>query len=174
MTYQLVKPALSDRQQLTAAIAQWRADGSKIHPGLLRQLKDDYSQWLDLLDRWERGDGIGEAVPQTLFLLKDPENRILGAAALRPYLNKTNILDGGHLGYGIFPAYRGRGLGNVLLKLSLEKLRAMGVQRVLVTCDDQNLLSRKVIQRGGGILENIVLDEEGVPVRRYWIDNSGQ
>jgi len=174
LEYQLVKPALSDQQQLTAAMAQWRASGQKIHPGLLRQLEGNYAEWLAFLDRWEKGIGIGEKVPQTLFLLKNREQQILGAVSLRPYLNQTNILDGGHLGYGIFPAYRGKGLGGILLKLALEKLRAMGVYRVLVTCDDQNLLSRKVIERGGGILENVALDDDGTWIRRYWIDNKGE
>jgi predicted acetyltransferase len=56
-----------------------------------------------------------------------------------------------------------------MLRQSLVVARAGGVSRALVTCDDDNLGSRKVIEANGGVLENVV-DVDGVPLRRYWID----
>jgi predicted acetyltransferase len=49
--------------------------------------------------------------------------------------------------------------------------RAAGVARVLVACDDDNLASRRLIERSGAELENIVKSQrDDVLVRRYWIN----
>jgi len=38
-----------------------------------------------------------------------------------------------------------------------------------VTCDDNNAASRRVIERCGGVLEDVRLTESGGTTRRYWI-----
>ena len=50
-------------------------------------------------------------------------------------------------------------------------LKEMGIRRVLITCDASNIPSQKVIRSGGDRLEHETLDEDGVPIHRYWIDN---
>lgn len=107
-----------------------------------------------------------------MFLLKRDDGVILGAVSIRHYLNRTNIIDGGHLGYGICPEFRGFGYGDIILKLALKKLLEMGIEKVLVTCDFDNYASQKVILNNGGVLENQALDEDGITVNRYWIDNT--
>lgn len=87
-------------------------------------------------------------------------------------MNHTNIVDGGHIGYGICPDYRGKGYGNLILRLALEKLSAMGIFKILVTCDSDNIVSQKVILYNGGVLENRMYDEDGIAINRYWIDNT--
>ena len=134
-------------------------------------LHDDYVEWFNSLYNWENGIDIGEEVPQTLFLMKQKDGTILGAVSIRHYLNHTNITDGGHVGYGIRPEFRGRGYGNLILKLSLEKLQSMNISKVLLTCDADNIASQKVILKNGGVLENQIIDEDGVLVNRYWINN---
>ena len=88
---------------------------------------------------------------------------------MNDYLEKR----GGHIGYGIRPEFRGRGYATKILADSLELLRAMGVGKVLVTCDDSNLASAKVIEKCGGVLENIIETEDGERVRRYWLLERG-
>jgi len=47
----------------------------------------------------------------------------------------------------------------------------MGLSRVLVTCDEDNLASRRVIEKNGGELASRGISERtGKPVLRYWID----
>ena len=85
----------------------------------------------------------------------------------------TSTFHGGHIGYGVRPAWRRRGYATEILRQSLVILRSYGVEHVLVTCDDANLGSAAVIEACGGVLERIVPGEEsddGVPFRRYWID----
>lgn len=169
--YFLQRPCEADGETLRALTAKWRAFGGRMNPGLLRRLRDgeSYASWLRFLRSREEPAKTGERVPQTFYLLKRGDGVLLGAVALRHYLNSTNLLDGGHVAYGIFPEHRGNGYGTLALRLALEKLAEMGISRVLVTCDADNLPSRKVILRNGGVLENRIAGEDGVPVDRYWI-----
>jgi predicted acetyltransferase len=78
---------------------------------------------------------------------------------------------GGHIGYYIRPSQRGKGYGNLILHLSLEKARELGLKRVLVTCDDNNDASLKTIENNGGKLVDKIKGEGSVVLtRRYWID----
>ncbi|SJZ93976.1 GNAT family N-acetyltransferase [Anaerorhabdus furcosa] len=168
----LVKPNSTDENAIHNLMERWKIFGGRMNPGLLWHFDGNYFEWLRYLTNWENGIDIGEEVPQTLFLLKRDDGAILGAVSIRHYLNHTNIIDGGHLGYGICPEFRGFGYGDIILKLALKKLLEMGIEKVLVTCDFDNYASQKVILNNGGVLENQALDEDGITVNRYWIDNT--
>jgi predicted acetyltransferase len=92
----------------------------------------------------------------------------LGAITLRHGLNDFLLRAGGHVGYGIRPSARGRGLATWALRSVLPEARALGLSKVLVTCDDSNLASARVIEKSGGVLED-VRDTELGRTRRYWI-----
>ena len=76
----------------------------------------------------------------------------------------------------VLPEFRGRGYAAVLLRLALGIARdTLGLDRVLVTCDDDNVGSIRTIKRNGGTLENVVAGRDsGPPTRRYWIDTRGR
>jgi predicted acetyltransferase len=76
----------------------------------------------------------------------------------------------GHIGYGVLAEHRRRGYATEMLRQSLVVARAVGVDRVLVTCDHDNVGSATVIERCGGVLHSVIDCEDGVPKRRYWID----
>jgi predicted acetyltransferase len=98
---------------------------------------------------------------------------IVGRASLRFELNEFFAQKGGHVGYGVAPAHRRQGYATEILRESLIILRAEGIEHVLVTCDDNNLGSVRVIEHNGGVLESVVpfeVDGKNVGLRRYWID----
>jgi predicted acetyltransferase len=107
-------------------------------------------------------------VPDQTFILVDEENVIFGALNLRFYLNEHLYQTGGHIGYGICPNNRAKGLGTLMLKLGLEKAKSMGLTSVLITVNQENLASKKVIINCGGVLENI-LTFPNETIERYWI-----
>jgi predicted acetyltransferase len=79
---------------------------------------------------------------------------------------------GGHIGYVVVPELRRQGHATVMLRLALGVAHdQLGLARVLVTCDDDNVGSIRTIEKNGGILENIVSGPDlAKPKRRYWID----
>ena len=92
----------------------------------------------------------------------------LGAIDLRHYLNDVLLDVGGHIGYSVRPSFRRRGLATWALGSVLPEARALGLDRVLVTCDDDNTGSARSIERNGGVLEDVRATDAGVK-RRYWI-----
>ncbi|MEY9966070.1 putative acetyltransferase [Streptacidiphilus sp. MAP12-16] len=98
-------------------------------------------------------------------------DRVLGGIALRHELNDF-VLRVGHIGYGIRPSSRRRGLAAWALGRMLDEARALGLERVLIICEVDSIASAKTIERHGGVLEDVL---EGVQdtglgtVRRYWI-----
>jgi predicted acetyltransferase len=76
---------------------------------------------------------------------------------------------GGHIGYGIRPSERNKGYATLLLQEALKKCRELQIEQVLITCDEDNIGSAKVIMNNGGLEEDIFITEEGLMKRRFWI-----
>jgi predicted acetyltransferase len=92
----------------------------------------------------------------------------LGAITLRHELSDFLLRAGGHIGYGIRPSARGRGPATWALQPVLVRAPALGLRKVLVTCGDSNLASARVIEKAGGVLQDVRETELGL-TRRYWI-----
>lgn len=102
--------------------------------------------------------------------MEEQEKEILGAVNIRHSLNQDLLFRGGHIGYGIRPSQRRKGYATQMLSLTLEQCRELGLEKVLVTCNKDNIGSAKTIINNNGILENEVIEKSGNIVQRYWID----
>jgi predicted acetyltransferase len=110
-------------------------------------------------------------VPAT-FLVADVDGVIVGRTSIRHELNEFLANFGGHIGYGVLGEHRRRGYATEILGQSLVIARSVGVERVLVTCDEGNVGSATVIERCGGVYESSIDPGDGTPPkRRYWIDS---
>ena len=128
-----------------------------------------WSQYLDRMHAWRIGvDLPGGFVPST-FLAADVDGEMVGRTSIRHELNEFLAREGGHIGYAVLAEHRRRGYATEILRQSLVIARAVGVDRVLVTCDDDNVGSATVIERCGGVFDSLVDSREGPPKRRYWI-----
>ncbi|MEV6276146.1 GNAT family N-acetyltransferase [Nocardia sp. NPDC051832] len=94
-------------------------------------------------------------------------DRVVGGIALRHSFTEF-VRNAGHIGYGIRPSARRRGLATWALRRILDEARARGMGRVLIVCAADNVASAKTIERRGGTLEGI-RDTELGPARRYWV-----
>lgn len=131
-------------------------------------------EYLQVLWAHERGEHLPpDHVPST-FLFAFVGARIVGRVSIRHRLNAELERVGGHIGYTVVPEFRRQGYGTEILRQALAIARdRLGIARVLVTCDDDNLGSIRVIERNGGVLENVIRDP-GLrsPKRRYRIRTS--
>src|SRR5436190_24155083 len=116
------------------------------------------------------GRGLPDGFVASTFLVADVDGQIVGRTSIRHELNEFLAREGGHIGYAVLAEHRRRGYATEILRQSLVIARGVGVERVLVTCDDDNVGSATVIERCGGVFESLVDSREGVPKRRYWID----
>ena len=111
-------------------------------------------------------------VPAYHFILVD-NDKFIGEIHIRVHLTDKLLQYGGHIGYGINPLYWHQGYGTKMLKMALEQYKDLIEEdKILITCDDDNIASAKIIEANGGILENKVLNsdnEEEFLTRRHWI-----
>ena len=94
---------------------------------------------------------------------------MVGAVNIRHYLNEKLLFDGGHIGDGVRPSERRKGYATKIISLALDECKNLGINKVLITCNKDNIGSAKSIINNGGILENEVVDEDKQVVQRYWI-----
>src|SRR5262249_22707996 len=97
-----------------------------------------------------------DCVPETLlFAFVGP--RIVGRVAIRHTLNASLEVEGGHIGYATVAEFRRHGYATQMLSMSVRLAnQELGINQVLVTCDDTNIGSIRVIERNGGVLQDIV------------------
>ena len=127
---------------------------------------------LNLPERGARWADTPDGPPvQFAHLWMVTPHEFIGRVSIRYELTEKLLRSGGHIGYEVRPAYRGRGLGHRALQLGMEHLRARGMSSFLLTCRDDNVGSIRIIEAAGGVLENVV-DHPNIPGkmnRRYWI-----
>ena len=128
-----------------------------------------WSEYVAFIKHLKEGEQLPEGYVPSNFLVADQDSQIIGRTSIRYELNDFLFTRGGHIGYAVRPAYRNKGFAKEILQLSLIHLKDTGVDKALVTCNDDNSFSAKVIEFCGGIMENKVEYEEKV-TRRYWID----
>lgn len=123
-----------------------------------------FDRWLEHNIAWRFYVSKPTYARSTLFILTSPQTGPAGALDLRHYLTERLLCGGGNIGYGIRPGLRGRRYAPFMLGLGVEKAKELGIDRVLVCCDEDNPASARTIEDCGGRLENVV---DGL--RRYWI-----
>ena len=164
----LVKLSEQYKDQLFEMMDEWTRVDEKIVPYAIR--KNDYHDFEFYLENLEIKEEMDGKVPDTtLFCLDEDRNIFVGAVNIRHYLNEAMLLNGGHIGDGIRPSERRKGYATKMIGLALEECKKLGLDKVLMVCDKNNVGSAKSIMNNGGVLENEVV-VNGVTEQRYWID----
>ena len=167
----LVEPSAAFKDSYLEMLEEWRQANEKMVPFVLRMDSEDFGEMLKELRGYEEGIGIPDSfVPHSTYWLADEEDSIVGAVNIRHHLNDNLLAIGGHIGYGVRPGARKKGYASEMLRLALEKTREMGLSKVLVTCNKDNIGSAKTILNNGGKLESEFQEENGNIVQRYWIE----
>ena len=163
-----------DRRYFTsfaAAVDEFLTEG--LNPDHYRpELHDPvvFEEWLTILEDEGRPDAQPRFegwVPQTTLWWVDEDDEYIGRVAIRHRLTEPLRQFGGHIGYDVRSSRRRQGHATAMLRASLPFARALGIDRALVTCDHDNVGSRKVIEANGG-----VPDVPTAVKLRYWVGTS--
>lgn len=127
--------------------------------------------WFEELKKRSNEDTVPEGlVPSSTYLgVREKDNYIVGMIDIRHYLNEYLTQVGGNIGYGIRKTERNKGYAKQMLKLALEKCKELKIKKVLITCDEDNIASEKVILSANAKLEDI-RNVDGENKKRFWID----
>lgn len=164
----LVKLEERYKMQLLEMMDEWSNSGEKIIPYAIRKV--DYHNFEEYKENIETKEETEKSVPDSTYFALDTERNIfVGAVNIRHYLNERLLLHGGHIGDGVRPSERRKEYATEMIRLALEECKKLGIDKVLMVCDKDNIGSAKSIIKNGGILENEILAEDGKLEQRYWI-----
>ncbi|MEU8759033.1 GNAT family N-acetyltransferase [Streptomyces sp. NPDC048659] len=173
---QLITPTARLHDSWLAAHAEWSPGVNQDGSGM-RLAGDDafavpevFASWVGRLrEQADRTRPLPEGRVHATHWWIVEDDTYLGAIDLRHELNDFLLRAGGHIGYSVRPSARRRGLATWALGAVLPEARALGLGRVLLTCDDDNTASARTIEHNGGVLEDVRPTELGLK-RRYWIE----
>lgn len=173
MSIKLIKLTKDYYKQLSEMLDEWILDikenNGNHSPYVI--FKNDYHDFNHYLEDLETKEATDTKVTDSVFFLYDDErDKLLGAINIRHYLNEYLSKEGGHIGDGIRPSERRKGYATLMIKLALEECKKLGIKKVLMVCDADNIGSKKSIINNGGVFEYAFINSDGKTELRYWID----
>ena len=171
----LIEPTAEYRRQIQAYRQEFLACGDSMDgTGGLRRMEDP-EEWVDHCRLFQNPELVPEGrVPATQFIfVREEDQKIVGMLQIRHFLNDYLEKYGGHIGYSVAPSERRKGYASMMLKSALPACKKLGINKVMITCTDHNIGSRKTILANGGVYESTVYEsDEKVFLEKYWIDLS--
>ena len=167
----LVKPDLSYADEIIKYKEESLAESPIINGSAGLDRFSSIEIWFEELKKRSCEDTVPEGlVPSSTYLgLREKDNYIVGMIDIRHYLNEYLTQVGGHIGYGVRKTERNKGYAKQMLKLALEKCKELKIKKVLITCNEDNIASEKVILSANAKLEDI-RNVNGENKKRFWID----
>ena len=167
----LVKPDLSYADEIIKYKEESLAESPIINGSAGLDRFSSIEIWFEELKKRSCEDTVPKGlVPSSTYLgVREKDNYIVGMIDIRHYLNEYLTQVGGHIGYGVRKTERNKGYAKQMLKLALEKCKELKIKRVLITCDEDNIASEKVILSANAKLEDI-RNIDGENKKRFWID----
>lgn len=174
MTIELTRPTTDLFDSWAAAVAEFgdaHVDGS----GLPAPVTPDRLTLDALIEKSTlladtTAEPPADVVHNDLYWIVD-DGEVVGFLSFRHDLNDYLREVGGHIGYSVRESRRRQGFASAALRLGLERAREIGLERVLITCDDDNVGSYRTIEGAGGVLQDV--REQSARghalLRRYWI-----
>ena len=169
----LVKPNKEYTDEIMGYKNEFLAKGDSMDGcGSLRRCTNA-SEYLDVCKSYESKETlpIGKVVATQFLYVRKSDMRIVGMIQVRHYFNEYLEKYAGHIGYSVRPSERRKGYAKSMLKEALKFCKEIGLERVMVTCEESNIGSEKTILANGGVFEyTIHQPEENINLKRYWID----
>lgn len=163
----LIEPTKEWKTEFLAMAQELQAAGDERYKPAI----ENFSLYFEQLANYAQGINLKpDRVPENEFWLVY-NDKIVARSKLRHRLTFALEHEGGHIGYGVRPSERQKGYGTLILKLTLEKAKDLGLDKVLLTCDKDNIASAKIIEKNGGELAGYAVSQKnGKQISRYWIE----
>ena len=167
----LVKPDLSYADEIIKYKEESLAESPIINGSAGLDRFSSIEIWFEELKKRSCEDTVPKGlVPSSTYLaVREKDNYIVGMIDIRHYLNEYLTQVGGNIGYGVRKTERNKGYAKQMLKLALEKCKELKIKKVLITCDEDNIASEKVILSANAKFEDI-RNVDGENKKRFWID----
>lgn len=162
----------ADEAAFLAGFSAWPAEDASWHSFIWKPgTSMTYSEMIERLRKDRLGiDLEAGRVPHTM-LYGFVNGEIVGRVSVRHQLNDFLRKRGGHLGYAVAPKFRRKGYAQEMVRQALEYCRSLGLEKILITCGDENTASYRLIENLGAQLENRTWDEtDQEMIRRYWLE----
>lgn len=171
MTIKLILPTEKYKEQILGYKQDFIANGDSMDGTAGLSTVANFEIWLENIHKNSNEETVlPNLVPATTYLAFNKENKLVGMIDIRHRLNDYLLKTGGHIGYSVLKSERRKGIATAMLNSALEKCKKLGIEKVLVTCDKENIGSAKTIKNCGGVLENEVEDNDRA-TQRYWINS---
>ena len=163
----LIEPTADLEIEFLTMAKEFQAAGDERYKSAL----ENFSAYLEQASKNSSGiDLKPHLVPQTEFWLVE-SGKIVASSRLRHRLTPALEREGGHIGYAVRPSERRKGYGTLILALTLERAKNLGLKKLLVTCDTDNTGSAKIIEKNRGKLAGYeISDRSGKQISLYWIE----
>lgn len=165
----LLRPSIEYKQQILEYKNEFIENGDDMAGTSYLREYDAIEEWMTFVWDNEKESTKQTEVTASVFLaIREEDNKLIGMINIRHTLNEYLYNYGGHIGYSIRKDERRKGYAKEMLRIALEECRKLEIDKVLLTCDSDNIASEKTIKSCGGIFENEVLNDGGL-IQRYWI-----
>lgn len=168
--FEFRKPNINDKNE----IADFKNEFIKYNSGMDGTgtlYNSDIEEWLKYNRDMEVTNNSNYVKALQYGLFEKNTNRLLGLLQIRLELRGYLVEFGGHIGYCVRPTERRKGYAKMMLKEALKVCHSIGLNKVLITCLEDNIGSAKTIESCGGVFEKAVFDDKNynANMKRYWI-----
>ena len=168
----LIQPDIKYEKSYLEALEEVKGDNLPDDTQLMTPREgESFAQFTQRLHSERKGiDLQKDYVPATTLWLVD-NDEFIGRLQIRHILGTENLQKlHGHIGYYIRPSKRKQGYGSKILELGLKETKKLGIEKALITCNVDNVGSKKIIEKHGGVFEGEIEDTDKNTIkRRYWI-----
>ena len=163
-------------EEYASQIADYRqemldAGSSMDGTGSLKVMENPYD-YITKCRNYEKKETLpeGRVIATQFLFIRKSDSKIVGMIQVRHYFNEYLEKYSGHIGYSVRPSERRKGYAKTMLKMALPFCNSIGLEKVLITCNEDKEGSERTIRANGGEFESIIFEPtEGVNLKRFWV-----